>query len=653
MNEVGLKMSEESASKSDAIPKFRSGFTLKSALSAIYATVIFIPALIYLQLVTGQSFAVSWFMLMLWVEMSRFYGARITKQEAFLIYMLAEIEFLPITLLYRQWFRNAPITYRFGVANEIPTWWVPSAGSEVYILRTFFHPDWLVPIALLVGWSVLSTLINVFLGLFARELYVEVENLPFPIDQVSAVAITSLTGEEKRPMRILSLFAVFGFIWGFFVYAFPFILQAYTGRMTWLVPIPWIDLNHAIEKVLPGASLGFATDLIPYSSGFVMPFNAVVSMFIASMAVYVIGNWLTVAYKLAPDTDPFTAGYQSWWVPGMNISLAVQRSVMFFWFPILVGLAFAAGLGPILHRPRTYGRALSQMLSGKGTSLSGRRRTDPVPGRLVLLGSFLTLIGGAVIFTILVPEYALANPWFIALMIFTPILTTLIGGRIRGETGVKVKSKQLHIGELRNLIYLATGAPTEVWFAPNPMTAQGVGWLGTFKVAQLTETSAKSVILAYFALLPFTIVMAFIYLELFWRMGPIPSARYPGAQLMWPIDATYTLMWIKGLRMGLYNPMWILYSLIVGTILYMAIHLPGLPLSYAGIAAGIGVLPPYSIAYLIGGIIGQFMERRLGKEDWRFYSRLAAGGLAMGESIAITISVAVSLIINSMWILPM
>ena len=632
----------------EIIVGYKSGFTLKSALSAIYATVIFIPALIYLQLVTGQSFPVSWFMLILWVKLGSFYGARITKQEAFLIYMLAGIEFLPVGLFYRAWFKNAPIVQRFGLTEELPTWWFPPTGSPIYTLRTLFHPDWFVPIIIMLAWTVISTVINMSLGLFARELYVEVENLPFPMQQVSAVAITSMTGEEKRPMRILSAFATFGFLWGFIVYAFPFVVQAYTGRMTWLVPVPWIDMNQVIEKSLPGASLGFATDLIPYTTGLVMPFNAVISMTLASLAVYFIGSWLTVAYQIAPDTDPLTLGYQSWWIPGMNISLAVQRSVMYFWFPILVGLAFAAGLGPILHRPKMFLNALSSITRTAG-EYSKRRRTDPISGRLVLLTLILSIVGGIAIFVILVPGYALAYPWLIFMMISMPIFITLIGGRIRGETGV---TPSFYIGDLRNMIYLTTGAGTDVWFAPNPMTQQGAGWLTTFKVGQLTETSASSIIKSYFALLPFTIVMAFVYLELFWRMGPIPSARYPGAELTWPIDATYTCMWIKGLRMGLFDPLLILYSLMAGTGLYLAIHVPGLPLSYAGIAAGIGVLPPYSLAFLMGGLASKVVERRLGKERWASYSRLAAGGLAMGESIAITISVSISLIINSMWILP-
>ncbi|MCW4020919.1 MAG: OPT/YSL family transporter [Candidatus Bathyarchaeota archaeon] len=580
--------------------------------------------------------------------MSSFYGARITKQEAFLIYMLAGIEFLPIDLLYRQWFRNAPIVQRFGIANELPTWWFPPADSPVYILRTFLQQDWLIPIVLMVTWTVVSHVISASLGLFARELYVEEEDLPFPIQQVSALAITSLTSEEKHPSRVLAFFGLFGFAWGMLVYAFPFIIQAYSGRMTWLVPVPWVDMNQAIEKTFPGASFGIATDLIPFTTGLVMPFNAVVSAAIASIAVYFIGSWLTVANQMVPDTDPITPGYQSWWVPGMDISLAVQRSLMFFWFPILVGLAFAAGTGPILHRPRTFANAIRSMM-GSSSGHSKRRRTDPVPGRWIILVALLSIVGGITIFAFLVPDYILANPLLIPTMIGLPIFTTLIGGRVRGETGVSV---DLHISQFRNMIYLTTNASTPVWFAPNPMTRQGSGWLANFKMSQLVENKVGSVIKSYFILFPFTVVMAIIYLELFWKMGPIPSARYPGAQLTWPIQATNTVMWMRGLQLELYDPMWILYSLIIGTGIYMGIHIPGLPLSYAGIALGINVLPPFAIAYLIGGIISKALERKLGKEQWGFYARLAAGGLTMGESIAITISVAISLIINSMWILP-
>ena len=628
--------------------EYKSGFTFRAALSAIYATVIFIPALIYLQLVAGQSFGVSWFMLILWVEISRLYGARLTRQEAFLIYMLAGIEFLPTGLLYRQWFRIAPIVQRFGIADLLPTWWVPPAGSPVYTLRTFFHQDWLIPISIVISWAVLSDIICVTLGLFARELYVEVEDLPFPMEEVSAVAITSMTSEERRPIQILSFSAVFGFIWGFIVYALPFIMQAYTGTLVWFIPVPWIDVTRYIEIVLPGAALGLSTSLGSYATGLVVPFNAAIGILIGSLAIYTIGNWLIVSYNLAPDVDPITPGYQSWWIPGMDISLIAQRSIMYFWFPITIGLAFAAGIGPIIHRPRLFTSAIRRIFTMKYTGV--RRRTDPIPANLVISIAIISLVCGVALFAVLAPSYLLIYPWISSLMIFFPIFATLVGGRIRGETGI---SPSFHIGELRNMIFLATNAPIEVWFAPNPMHLQGTGWLRTFKVAQLTETSVKSLIKAYFVLLPFTILMAFIYLELFWRMGPIPSARYPAAQLLWPIDATYTVMWIRGVQMGLFNPMWIVYSLIIGTLLYLAIHIPNLSLlSYAGIAAGIGTLPPYAVAYFIGGVISKIAEARLGEDRWRFYSRLIAGGLTMGESIAITISVSISLIINSIWILP-
>jgi len=631
------------AAEESLYERFRSGLTLKSVLAALYATVIFIPALIYLELVTGRSgFPVAWFMLLLWVELSALYGRPLTKQEAFLVYMLAGIEFLPLELTYRAWFRNAPIVTKFGLTEELPNWWVPPVGSPIFEQRTLFHPDWLIPIFLMVMWTFLSSIGNIALGFVARELYMEVEELPFPIEEVDAVAVVSLTGEERRPIRILSVFAIAGFLWGSLVYAMPFVLQAWTGQMVQLVPIPWIDMNQQVEGVFPGASFGLATDIIPYTTGLVIPFSVATSMMIGSLAIYFFGNWITVSQGIGPR----------WWLPGMKIDLAAQQSILYFWAPITIGLTLAAGVGPLLRRPRSLIRAFSSLANP--FARRGKRRSDPVPGKAVILTLILSLGGGTAVFMILAPDFVFANLWILPFMVGMPFVTTIIGGRIRGETGVKVKAKELQVEELQKIMYLMSGYPkVDVWFAPNPMTKQGAGWLSTLKVAQLTETKASSAVKAYLLLLPFTVVIGLLYVQLLWRMAPIPSGRYPGAQIFWPIRATYDSLWIRGQQAGMFNVQWIFSSLAVGTGVYFALDFAHgfLPLSYIGIAAGVGQLPPIPMAIFIGGITSKVLARKFG-ERWRSLSRLVAAGLAMGESIAITVSVALSLIVNSIWILP-
>jgi len=627
---------------------FRSGLTTSSALAALYATVIFIPAIIYLQLVTGQGeFPVAWFMLLLWVKLSELSGKHLTKQEAYLIYTLAGIEFLPLTLVYRAWFRNAPIVQKFGLTNELPLWYYPPSQSSLYEIRTLFHSDWLIPVSLMLTWLIIHTILSISLGFQVRELYMEVENLPFPMEQVNAVAIVSLTSGERRPARVLSIFAIFGFSWGVLLYAFPFVIQSWTGQTFQVLPIPWIDMTVGIERFFPGACFGIATDLIPYTAGLVVPFYIIVAQFLGSLAIYFFGNWMTVAYKLGPDTDLAQAGYQSWWIPGMKTSLVAQRSIMYFWAPVTIGLSLAAGVAPLLHRPRTLFRAITRLAS-PFTDME-TRSSEPVPRLIILLPLILSLVGGVAIFAVLVPDFLLSNLWFIPFMISMPFLSTLISGRMRGEAGV---SASLHVGELQNILFILSGYPkADIWFAPNPMTQQGGGWLTRFKVAQLAETTSTSVVKAYLLLLPFTVIVGFLYVEVLWRAAPIPSAAYPGAEIYWPISATYTCLWVKGQQVGLFNVSWIFYSLAAGIGLYSGLALAKLPSCYIGFAAGTGQLPPYATAIFIGGIIGKIAAHRLG-DEWRRSSRLVAAGLTMGESIAITISVAISLIINSIWVLP-
>lgn len=631
----------------DTQPKgFRSGFTKSSCLAAIYATVIFIPALIYLQLVTGLTgLPVAWFTILLWVKLSGLTGKKLTKQEAYLVFTLASIEFLPLYYVQRAWFRTSGIAEFFGLTEEFPRWWVPPLESGAFevtgegVRGTLFHPDWLLPISVTLTWLAISTALAVALGFFSREVFIEEEHLPFPTEQITATAIVAMTGEERRPMRTLSVFAIVGFAWGFLVYAAPFIVQAWTGQMIQWIPIPWIDLNKRVEVFFPGASLGILTDLIPYAVGLVIPFRAAVGIGVGSLAVYFFGNWLTVKYSLSP---------QPWWEPGMSIAVAGQRSILFFWSTIIIGVGLAAGVAPLIHHPGTLKRALSYML--RPAIRAKERSSDAVSFRkFIFLPLIIGLAGGTALFVILVPHFALANLWTLPLIMVMPFVTTLVTGRMRAETGVA----EFPIGQMKNLVFLATGYQTaDAWLAPNPFSTSGRAWLTKLKEAQLTETTSSSVTKAYILLLPVTIVFSLIYIDLLWKMGPIPSIRYPGAAAIWPIDVTYTALWIKGRGTAFFPPLWILYSLLGGTGIYFALALLKLPVSFIGIAVGAAQLPPYALAFLIGGIVGKILEHRFGKEAWGRRKVLVSGGLTMGESIAITISVAVSLIINSIWILP-
>lgn len=616
---------------------FRSGMTSRSILAAVYATVVFTPALMYLELVTGQSgFNVSWFTLLLWVKLAELTGTRLKKQEALIVFLMSSIYFLPLFLVYRSWFRQSDIVRMMGFGSEIPDWFAPSPASGIFDLRTIFHPAWIVPISVYFVWWSLAWLLSFGLGYFAREVFVEIEELPFPMQQVNAAAVTTITEGESTSVQTLSVFSTIGFVYGFFLYALPFVIQSWTDQLYFILPIPWFDFNRELESVLPGASFGIATDLLPYVTGIVLPLRSALSLGIGSLAVWTIGNWLIVNYDLSPIP---------WWVEGMTIQLAAQKSIMNFWATIIIGFSLAAGLAPLLRHPRYLVTAFRH-ITKPFASRTGRK-TDPVSFTKFILMIAVSIVGGIGLYVVLVPNFMQTNPWFVLFIVFMPFISTFVSGRMLGEAGTAIAPQ----ANFQNVMYLSSGYPyADVWFTPSVATVSGHGALNWFKTAQLTETSSSSVFKSFWIVWPVAFVLGLFYVQILWSIAPIPSGRYPGAEIYWPIQATYDSLWIRGREVGLFPPEWILYSFLAGAALYLLQDLLHLPITFAALAVGAGTLIPIGLAIMIGGIVSQLAAKILGKEWWNKNKFIASAGITMGESIAITISVGISLIINSIWL---
>jgi hypothetical protein len=248
----------------------------------------------------------------------------------------------------------------------------------------------------------------------------------------------------------------------------------------------------------------------------------------------------------------------------------------------------------------------------------------------------------------LASAFVIANWWFVIAIVLLPFVYMLIANRMRGEVGISYDPS----GNVGNLLMYATGyTHPDAWLVPKPTGLTG-GPLTQLKVAQLTETSASSLIKGYWLLLPASIAVGLLFLELFWRIAPVPSARYPGAAIYWPILATFQSLWITGTQSGLLQPLWIMYSFAGGAIAYLLLEfVPLIPVSFTGIAVGFGQAVPFSIAWLIGGIISKICEERLGVW-WNENKRIIAAGMMIGESIAVVLSVAITLVLTSEWVMP-
>lgn len=616
--------------------KYGSGISLNSIIGTIYAMIVFIPAIMYLRLMTGSGgIPVSWFTVLVVSEFLRLRGTRLGVNEAVVLYLISGAEmFVPLGLPFRTYFRRSPITKLFGLTHEIPLWYSPELNSPIYHLRTIFHPDWIIPLGIMFLASIAGSLLDFSLGFLARRIYLEAERLEFPLQRMDSDALTIITGREERPLRVLSVAAFIGFVYGIVLYAFPFIYQAWTGQPMQVIPVPWYDWTRLVEANFPGAIFGLATDIAPFASAFIIPGNIILAIFVASYAVFFFGNHLTVRYDLAPI---------KWWVPGLNIRMSLLRSIMYFWAPIQIGFSLAVGLAPIFFRPKLILGAFKRVSARK------RRMLEEIPMlTYVIIPMAISFIIYGLMFAILVPSFTASYPWIVALSFILPFVYMLVSGRMRGEAGVTY----IPAGNVQNLLYLMSGYKgADVWFVPSPMTISG-GSLSWFAICEMTKTSAKSLVKMYWLLFPVSALIGLGYLEAFWKMAPIPSGRYPGAQIFWPIDVSYTCLWIRGQVAGIFNVLWILYSFLVGTAIYAIFFFTKLPISLTGLAIGAGTSPPFATSYLIGLIIAKFIERIIGKEAWEKYRRMLGAGLIVGESIAVTVSVAISIIINSIWILP-
>lgn len=606
-----------------------SGLTWVSLLAGLFSIFVFIPANIYLRLMTGQRIEVSMFAMLLFVEMGRLLGRRISRQEAYMISFLAGMgAFVPLDMVYRVYFRNSDVVKGFGFADEIPTWWVPPPESNVQITRTFFHGDWLIPFALsLINYPVLVVALAISIALLLKDLYIDVMKLPFPLQQVTAQQIVTVSEGEESALDLLFTASVFGFVWGFVVYALPNVIRSYTGRLIQFVPIPWYDFTSEIEPFFPGAMFGVLTDLSPVIMAFVLSQNMIISMIVGSFAVWFFGNSLLVKYDLS---------LQRWWLPGLSSEFIYSRSTLYFWAVPLIGFSLAAGLMPVFRHPARFYRALTSI---SATGIKGSRLR-----KFVILSIAISTLGGILIYHLLTdfPLY-IAAPLFI----ITPLIMTMVNSQMLGETGVNID-----VNVPLNLIYYASGySGVEVWFAPTLVNVEGTWWLTNFKVAQLTGASIRDLLKARFILLPLMFLVGYLFVQLYWYMAPIPSGIYPGARIFWRVEAINLAIWIGGREAGLFNSFWLIGSFLVGAAIYSVTTITGF-LSAIGLAAGTQLTPHFATTLMIGFLVRIAISRIRGAEWWKQNHRILAAGLAIGTSFAISFSVAISLIVTSIWILP-
>jgi len=650
----------------DAEARPPSGLTSRSILAVVFTCVFLLPVVLYLQLVSGALIvgATVYVAAVLFTEIARISGRPLTTQEVFIIYMASSPTLLATPFLefvFRAYFVSSPYIKGFSLGGTplvelIPSWYAPSFGSAAYDTRTLMNSQWIMPVGVfLLQFVVLWLLQEIALGYIGGLLFVEEQDLPFPTAEVQAQVCITLAEREESRTRVFSIAAILGVFYATVMYVVPTVSEGLLGHMYQLIPIPWIDLtagSYGIERILPGAALGIATDMSYFLSGFIIPLSYAVQIAVGSISVWVFGNWAT---------RTFFAGYfPDWageWAPGMTLQLVYQRSLIRVWVVPFVVIAMTVALVSLIAQ-RRYVVDVLRRISRAGSSIAAKGY-PPLP---LLIGMYLVgTLGSVAVFWWLVPDFPVLLA--LAAAIVGGFLHALVGARSFAETGYPLTISYMWQGVVLASGYSGPGpwlmAPAFSGVMPTPTSLARTGapaWTNMIKSARLTNTNINDFFKAYILAVAISIFSSFVFVSFFWSVAPIPSTVYPYTTIQWPVDVLSNSMWITGEVKGVpmevvIGALAIALAVSVGGELLRGVT--GLPFSSVALVLGMVMLPPYAITTLVGGMVGNLVIRRqFGESWWRSYRTTLVAGFLTGLAVMVGLSVAVVMISKAAWVLP-
>jgi hypothetical protein len=636
--------------------KEEKGLTFRSVLAIIFAAAILMPVTIWMQLVGGQAAGLGFTTILLFIFITKYFGrSLLSPQEIVLINIGISIAaYTPFfaTFIFRTYFAGSPEARMFGLTEFIPSWWVPKNPLiRNQTVRTLLHVDWVFPLLITLLTSVLLYVpMQLILGYIAYQTYVVEENLAFPFARAEAETAITLGEMEPSRMRFMVMGFITTFLYSLIAYG-PYILGSVVGAPTAIIPVPFADFTYRTEQYLPGALIGIATDPFTFFSGFIVPAESVICMFLGSIAIWVIGNVIGISY--------FKNEFLPEWMPGFSLTLTYQRSFLHTWASVLIGFSLAIALAQLVDARRPIVKAVYSL-----------RRVGGFKGAsswyLVIIYAVCASLWVFIAHQLL-PEFPIFP--LIFLIVVWPFITSLINARAIGEAGYSIAALPM-----REMVFVATLTANRVpvyseegvgvWFLPLPSTVGAYPaaetWVGYFYTARYVGLSIGDVVKAVvFVAIPLSLVMSFVYTNIIWSFSPIPSQAYPWAAINWPVGVIQNALWITRsvtvLKSALANPgapPLLEGSFIVMVVAYAVARLARLPFSPVAFVVGASTIPPYTIATLIGYIVYRIVCSRFGKEKvdkykWPFYAGVFVG---YGSATAMLITLTIGL--KAMWMLP-
>ena len=639
---------------------FEDGFNARAAVGAAFVGFFMLPASMYLNLfagVSGVGAAAQWVTVILFAEVARRSLRELRVQEVYVLFFMSGMAMsAPFEgLLWNQFLVQSEPMRAMGIAQEIPSWWAPSAESIRLHGRSFLNTAWMTPILLVSLTIVLGKLDSYGLGYVLYRITNDIEKLPFPMAPLGAAGITALTDSKgsKEPWRwrCFSIGGVIGMVFGLIYVGIPAITGQILSKKIELLPIPWVDFTDRASGWFPATPFNLSFNLSALFFGMVIPFWAVVGSAIGTLSVFIINPLL---YKW---------GILSTWTPQMKVVETIYCNTTDFYLSFGVGqtiaivlISIAQIVAPILAYRKLSKAGAVQDKSQAAAEPSAWQRlitNDPRRGDFSIFAALGIYVFTSTFWIVLSCWLVEGFPWQFFVFyatVYTPLIS-YASAKLEGIAGQAVG-----IPLVREATFILSGYHgVKIWFAPAPIPNYGEATVN-FRIMELTGTKLKSIIKATMVVLPIVIVSSLIFSHLLWSMAEIPSSAYPYAQKMWDLNAKRTALTFSA-TMGGTSPFleawkWphFLSGLGVGVGSFALLSFFGLPtLLVFGVVRGLGQNgPETTLLEMSGALLGRYYFQRKFGDMWYRYAPVLAAGFACGLGLIAMVSVAVTILIQMM-----
>jgi len=543
--------------------QYEEGFTRNTIVGVLFIALIMTPGQMYLSLVTGLGIgdAAQWVTVILFLEISKRSFTTLRRQE---IYLLTYVAVALITraetgtflsLIQRQYFVGSQEMQEFGLTQKLVnlkfmgySWFAPGPDSAAILERTFFHPDWALPIALMVIGIIVGRVTWFTSGYVLFRLVSDRERLPFPtapMSALSSMALAEESGSEGHTWKwpCFTIGGTIGLIFGFVYVGIPAFTEVFTGVKVTIIPIPFVDLTPQLGQYIMGTPLAISFSLGPIFAGMLLPFWSVMGSF-TGVLLFMISSPLLQNYGFMPR-----------WKPGIDAIQTQIATSVDFWQAFAMGITLAV----------TF-ISLYQMIKA-GRQVKRDRETDPkrieeeggtcryedcqqpaqvrgyclkhlgrgdfkmwVCVALFFLFATYPIIMAKTLFPVLVSTGLLV--FFLFLAFFYAPIMSFVSARLDGLIGQNIQIPYLH----QAVVFLTGYRGVEIWFVPFPGQDFG-GNAEQFRIVELTGMKFTSLLKAELVMIPIVLGASLMYWSFLWKMAPIPSEAYPYAQKFWPLHA--------------------------------------------------------------------------------------------------------------------